>query len=506
MHQRSQNCHLSGGRGYDIVGEFHLQRALYNTPLMPPSPELQAAIAASRSDSPYERLGVVPQSSLAERKQAYRARSRILHPDIIQDVALKPICNDALARINAAFEILSDPIRELAWRAKQGFTVSGGWGPQSGKAQRYSRDQPPPESSNGEIRGLTELVRAVIRNFSREGLEQLTRNLIDRLLYARDCRAALFDPALRFAIEELISSALAASHDAAVLSLCTSLVRLFLFQRSDPSYQQLVNAILALITTILSNDDPPSELGDLFIAIRSLDEGGSFLRDRHLRTLLENRLRRAFLSCRLDKSRDVDRVILLKLQEVAECIPPETFITIQSEAYRELLSQEITAVDAADIRRRLHISPDDATASLTKLFDQSLETRAFVQSSLYAHLLLFDIGRQSELLARSEAIAEALIDFFRGFCANDPPQLLSDAVRFLKQLPEPVLNHLSARRVLRRSALGAYYRYRRRAPSAASQTIPAPDTFLSCSFIDKLCGGMLALTARPRREVVDFDQ
>ncbi|MDQ6617746.1 MAG: J domain-containing protein [Actinomycetota bacterium] len=56
-------------------------------------------------DSLYEALGAIPGDSQAELQRRYRQRARELHPDVNQD----PGAQEAMLRLNQAWEVLGDP-------------------------------------------------------------------------------------------------------------------------------------------------------------------------------------------------------------------------------------------------------------------------------------------------------------------------------------------------------------------------------------------------------------
>lgn len=445
--------------------------------------ELQSALSAARAESPYERLGVTPLSSAAERKQAYRALSRLLHPDIIRDPNLRPVCNDALVRVNDAFEILSDPIRELAWRARNSFRMPSNSDPTSSSTRNES-SSPPPPSSNPEVRELAELIKEVTRTFSVERLEKATERLIHRLLHARDCRLFIFDPSLRAAAESLVTYVLSTTSDSVALSPAVSLVRLFLFDQAHPLYRQTVATLLARIITFLNNDASLGELDHLFAAARPLDPRASFLHTPSFIEPFSRRLRRALLLCRTDRACEVDRVILLKLQEHYGCLPSHLFTEITQEAYATLLSAAEGPTEAADLRRRLHLGADEALAVITPLLEKALETRDITRSMLYTHLLRFDLSRDREIERQSRNISIFLMALFEGFSGKDNSQQLVLALSFLKQLPDSVRAHLAAKAPLRRAALSAYRRCR---PHGAVPPQLHPRALLGASLVDRLC-------------------
>jgi molecular chaperone DnaJ len=87
----------------------------------------------------YQVLGVVPTSTPAEIREAYRAQARIWHPDRSSTGS-----SDRMARLNEAYRVLSDPGRRAIYdRGLQGpqVTYSGSDNPASGVGRADPRSQ-----------------------------------------------------------------------------------------------------------------------------------------------------------------------------------------------------------------------------------------------------------------------------------------------------------------------------------------------------------------------------
>lgn len=67
----------------------------------------------------YEVLGLDPRAKADEVKSAYRKLAREYHPDVNPD----PVAHERMAQINAAFEVLSDPVRRMEYDQRIGHSV-----------------------------------------------------------------------------------------------------------------------------------------------------------------------------------------------------------------------------------------------------------------------------------------------------------------------------------------------------------------------------------------------
>lgn len=63
----------------------------------------------------YEELGLSPQATPEEIRQAYRRLARLLHPDRLQDPELRRLADCQMKRLNAVYAVLSDPDKRRAY-------------------------------------------------------------------------------------------------------------------------------------------------------------------------------------------------------------------------------------------------------------------------------------------------------------------------------------------------------------------------------------------------------
>ena len=92
------------------------------------------------ADDPYAALGVARSATQAEIKAAYQTLIRKYHPDLHQQNPLADLAQQRLVHINAAYELLSDPMKRAtydagfrAWtrgrgaRERRAQAAAGGW-------------------------------------------------------------------------------------------------------------------------------------------------------------------------------------------------------------------------------------------------------------------------------------------------------------------------------------------------------------------------------------------
>jgi curved DNA-binding protein CbpA len=111
-------------------------------------------------EDPYEQLGVEATATVAEMRRAYRQRAHQLHPDHQPDAAPTDLAAalQATARLNQAWEILSDPSR----RARYDASVSGGTGLADDEPARTTDPSPHRDAPRRRISMLPWLVLAAV--------------------------------------------------------------------------------------------------------------------------------------------------------------------------------------------------------------------------------------------------------------------------------------------------------------------------------------------------------
>jgi len=125
------------------------------------------------ADDPYTALGVARSATQAEIKAAYQTLVLKYHPDLHQENPLADLAAERMIAINAAYELLSDPVRRAAYDA--GFTAWTG-----GRAWREGRA--PATEVDDQALALTILTIAMLPVIFRMAL-LLVRGL--RLLLGR---------------------------------------------------------------------------------------------------------------------------------------------------------------------------------------------------------------------------------------------------------------------------------------------------------------------------------
>ena len=68
-----------------------------------------------RFEDYYETLGVSRNASVEEIRQAKRRLSKLFHPDLVQEEALKDIYGSKLAKINNAADVLLNPHKKYEY-------------------------------------------------------------------------------------------------------------------------------------------------------------------------------------------------------------------------------------------------------------------------------------------------------------------------------------------------------------------------------------------------------
>ncbi len=75
----------------------------------------------------YEELGLTPQASAEEIREAYRTLARLLHPDQYQDQKLKRAAEGQMKRLNLIYAELSDPERRRRYDQSLSNLAACGW-------------------------------------------------------------------------------------------------------------------------------------------------------------------------------------------------------------------------------------------------------------------------------------------------------------------------------------------------------------------------------------------
>jgi curved DNA-binding protein CbpA len=109
-----------------------------------------------RDPDPYSVLHTGRMASRAEVARAYRSMAKRHHPDLPGGGA------EAMAKVNWAWHVLSDPARRAAWDAAHGGPAMGHWAPEA-RGQRV-RPAAPGEPSNATWTGWAEYRAEAMRD------------------------------------------------------------------------------------------------------------------------------------------------------------------------------------------------------------------------------------------------------------------------------------------------------------------------------------------------------
>ncbi|MFB2895320.1 DnaJ domain-containing protein [Aerosakkonemataceae cyanobacterium BLCC-F50] len=152
----------------------------------------------------YQTLQVSPRATQAEIKQSYRRLAKLFHPDSQQDTA----DHEQIVRLNAAYEILSDPQRREFYDRQlknSSFSPVGNWQQRTKAAQKqYQKQRQTTQDVDRQIQlWLTVVYQPVNRlicriiNPIKEQIDELSADPFDDELmesfqdYLKDCRDLL---------------------------------------------------------------------------------------------------------------------------------------------------------------------------------------------------------------------------------------------------------------------------------------------------------------------------
>jgi hypothetical protein len=124
-----------------------------------------------RDPDPYSVLRIGRMASRAEVARAYRAQAKRHHPDVPGGGA------EAMAKVNWAWHVLSDPARRAAWDAAHGGPAIGHWAPE---ARKRVRPTAPTETPNATWTGWAEYRAEALRD--EQGMASLSLGCISMVI------------------------------------------------------------------------------------------------------------------------------------------------------------------------------------------------------------------------------------------------------------------------------------------------------------------------------------
>jgi len=282
----------------------------------------------------YERLNVREGSSLAERKKAYRAITRLIHPDTVQDESAKACFNEALARVNEAYEILRDPSKESAWRTRQKPREK-----QRSNTESAERKSPPGTARTPEQELGREFERASFNGALNLDVTQIFE-LVERLLEKQHLSSYRNDPVLVRGVQHFIKAVMNRAMIDAELrpKLLHALVLLYKamgFPLLARVGQKLHRTILMEIEYALTEKEAPKLLPHYLMLGAHLDaEWRKTLRNSPARPAFQRRLRAVFKSQRRTRKDEVERCFLFEMQERWAVCSSEWLRELQREIFK----------------------------------------------------------------------------------------------------------------------------------------------------------------------------
>jgi hypothetical protein len=111
-----------------------------------------------RDPDPYAVLRIRRNAGRAEVARAYRSMAKQHHPDLPGGGA------EAMAKVNWAWHVLSDPARRAAWDAAHGGVATGHWAPRPEARGQHVRPVAPGEGSNATWTGWAEYRAEAMRD------------------------------------------------------------------------------------------------------------------------------------------------------------------------------------------------------------------------------------------------------------------------------------------------------------------------------------------------------
>lgn len=160
----------------------------------------------------YETLNVSPQATAAEIKQAYRRLAKIFHPDSQSQTA----DSDKIIEVNAAYEVLSDPIRRRRYDQQLSSSPSQAQYPNRQQRtahaqQHYQRHRQTSQNADRELsqwlqhvyKPVSRLIRLILSPLEDQVDELAADPFDDELMaqfqaYLEDCRHYLNQAQLTF--------------------------------------------------------------------------------------------------------------------------------------------------------------------------------------------------------------------------------------------------------------------------------------------------------------------
>lgn len=359
----------------------------------------------------YHRLGVSEQSSMEERKKAYRSITRLIHPDTVRGEATKLRFNEALARVNEAYEILRDPIKETLWRSKRRPKEEPREKTNQSQAKRAEAKVPTAEEELGK-----EFERATYNSGRNLDAQQIFV-LVGRLQEKQHLSSYRQNPILLRGVQQFIKvGAMRAAEDPQIRpQLLHALILLYKamgFPLEARMGRKLQSMVISEIDTILASraTDSFSLLPHYLTIGNHLDsQWKASLRTSTVRPTFQRRFRALLNSRKRTRREEVERCYLLEMQEAWAICSPQWVHTTQEEAFEKAVNEATTLADIRSAFDWTKVNRDTAYRMSREALSKALEACPSEKSISLISFIRYGLGEElTELPLLNASVSKGL--------------------------------------------------------------------------------------------------